>query len=343
MARKKSAHYVQLSELPHEFEIKKYDVCLEWDLGMWAANLARRITFKMQFDDDVAYNSRLHSVPTRGQKQYEEMLAEIPINFFADPEVIDTPYVEDGETIANYPFEARARRVGDVSTLEYLAAHELFLDPAFEKYTKDYNLIDKGLRHVTAEGVFDSYAALSGSEDEAQQWLTKKQAYLRLLNTPEWEISPDDSAAPAIESWLPPIAHVYPFALAKIDLEASDSELIEDFARWLDHARATRGVQQASGLFGAAEVERWAEYRVLAYIDLQLWLQTIGKSITQPVLGDILYPDLYGQSRESRIQKTIPAYAADLMNPRVVRAMQSQYLKAESDKRAAIPESKSRK
>ncbi|QHP92036.1 hypothetical protein EXE55_14415 [Burkholderia glumae] len=339
MARKPNSEYVKLTDLPDVFDITKYDVCSNWSLGMWAANLGRRIAFKNQFAEEITFGSLKHSVPDRGNKSHKDMMHQIPIDYLSDPETDPEPFDIDGDRLFNLPFSSHARRVRDLTALEYFEPYTILNDPSFEKYATDYCMIDERLRHEFAGEAFDSLEAGSSSEEESQNWADQKQAYLRLTNTREWEIiatEEDENKSESMSELFP--IYTYPFALAKIDLEASDSDLIEDFIKWLREARATRNIQQAATAFTEIDMKKWAEFRVLAYIDLHLWLQTTNKSITQATLGNALYPDLYDSDRASRIQKTIPAYASSLMDPRVVRSMQAQYLKEEQDKKRQFPE-----
>jgi hypothetical protein len=85
-------------------------------------------------------------------------------------------------------------------------------------------------------------------------------------------------------------------------------------------------------------MQQWAKMRVLAYIDLTLWLMASEKQATQGVVGRTLFPDEFEIGLAERVRKVVSDYARTLMTPNVVRAMQSQFLKAEREKQKTVPE-----
>lgn len=236
--------------------------------------------------------------------------------------------------------KAYACRVRDVSCLEYLSAHEIFTNEAFAKYADAYRFLETLKIRFNADGTFERPTHWN-DEATRDEIAAKKDACLKFLtDTPEWQIEPSDTAAERPE--IPAFVQKYDdssFAFATVDLNASDDELADDFRKWLRHARETRGVRAAAREFSLNDMQKWADMRVLAYIDLQSWLLLTEQKATNAVLGRVLFPDEFDIGLDDRVRKVVADYAADLMSPHVVRAMQSQYLKAERETQNSAPES----
>ncbi|HEV3426022.1 MAG TPA: hypothetical protein VG105_19980, partial [Paraburkholderia sp.] len=216
-----ASKFIKFAEMPANFDVTKYAVCEDWDLGLWASNLAQRTVRK----------DCIQGAIESGDDKYLAMLREFCSSSFDDP-VLNYSIEQEGPLGMNgEPWSATAQRVRDLNCLEYLRAHELFSEDAFARYTLDY-------QHL--EYPFSPHPPIEPGH--------ARDAHERLVATPEWQMWKE--CATVAE----PAFSFSPFALASVDLNADDGELINDFRQWLSQARATRGIVPATEEFSAEKM-----------------------------------------------------------------------------------------
>lgn len=87
------------------------------------------------------------------------------------------------------------------------------------------------------------------------------------------------------------------YALLTIDLRASNDKLDADFRRWLNQARkiyrpASKNDDQRRNVTDVIK-DKWVRRRVLAYLDILLWLRINGKAVGQFPWHQFLFPNLH--------------------------------------------------
>ncbi|WP_186081416.1 DUF6387 family protein [Burkholderia gladioli] len=300
------ANRAKFSDLPKNFDIRKYDVCGGWDMGWWVANVAHRLVRRASIEG------------TASDKKYMDIMRQASLDAFDDPEL--NWGCTDEWPLYGIPggSPALARRVLEPTALDVLRSRELFEDEAFSGYTTAYE--------QAIQAVHPYQPGLHNPDAPDAQW----EAVHKLTETTEYQMMRECGDENYGNS---------PFALAKVDLMAPDSELVDDFKHWLAQARKDRGIEQTSDAFTSADLRLWTEMRVLAYLDLCIWAELHGVTINLNVMGLALFPDEFNIGLGERVRKVVAREARRLMNMETLRSMQSQYAKAEREKVKIIPDS----
>lgn len=300
-----ASKFVRSTDIPSNFSIAKYSMCEEWTLGQWSANLGHRLV-------------RRDSIVGIGlDTKYARIMQDATSEAFDDPELAWSWDEEGPVGLNGEPWPAYAQRVRDVTSFEYLRAREHFEEHEFKRYAESYN--------EAIVAVDPCYPWRENPDATDAQWDA-----VRFLNAAtDWSMHLDCMG----DNYEFP-----PFALAHVDLNASDGELIEDFQAWLTAARKSRKIEPATYAFSDRDREMWGKMRILPFIDLTLWAQARGLKISLPVMGRALFPDEFDVSLEDRVRKVVADYAERLMNPRVIRAMHSQAMKSERKSINRVPE-----
>lgn len=104
-------------------------------------------------------------------------------------------------------------------------------------------------------------------------------------------------------------------AWLEVDLSCSDIELNAAFAQWLKYKRGISDEDKKQkrreyklNEFSDATLRRWAEARVLEYLDIEAWNVLKGNDITNRLYGEILFPE-YRDKRDNT------AYINDKVKP----------------------------
>lgn len=78
-------------------------------------------------------------------------------------------------------------------------------------------------------------------------------------------------------------------AVAIVDLNATDSVVVSAFKLWLKQARAAATHKTATR--NRPNTDRWAEYGLLPYLDLQIWCIEVGCRISEEDMATALRPN----------------------------------------------------
>ena len=105
-----------------------------------------------------------------------------------------------------------------------------------------------------------------------------------------------------------------------VTLHASDEEIKADFATWLDHARAVFRKPAPSKRLRQADIEKWATFMVLPYLDLQIWAKSVDSKIPYALMGKVLFPDAFDYDPTERVRRTTKPLADYLMQESVLEA-----------------------
>ncbi len=300
-----ASKFVKSSDLPCNFDIYKYLQCEQWTLGQWSANLVQRSVRR----DSIA-GANL-------DPKYARIMQDATSEAFDDPEIAYSWDEEGPVGVNGEPWPAYAQRVRDVTSFEYLRAHEHFEEHEFRSYAESYH------EAVLAVDPFCSWRENPDATDA--QW----DAFRFLSSATDWSMH---------RECLGEDYQFSPFALAHVDLNASDGELVDDFRTWLAAARKSRNIQPATDAFSDRDRELWGKMRILAFIDLTLWAQARDLKISLPVMGRALFPDEFDVGLEDRVRKVVTDYAEKLLDSRVIRAMHSQAMKSERKSVDRVPD-----
>ncbi|WP_426992078.1 DUF6387 family protein [Methylomonas sp. CM2] len=93
-------------------------------------------------------------------------------------------------------------------------------------------------------------------------------------------------------------------AILSVGLHATDEHIIQDFKIWLAKTRKLLAKASAKRVFTNADFSEWTEYKILPYLDLQIWSIYSGSRITQAMIGNAIFPDELDVDTTERIRKT---------------------------------------
>ncbi len=93
-----------------------------------------------------------------------------------------------------------------------------------------------------------------------------------------------------------------------IDLNVSDDQLVDDFKKWLGSARKRLAYPERKRNFTENVFLMWRRFKVLPYIDLQMWALKFGFKYSQDTLADFLFDprDMIGKET---VRKTTRKHA----------------------------------
>lgn len=114
-----------------------------------------------------------------------------------------------------------------------------------------------------------------------------------------------------------------------VDLNAPDTLLLDDFKAWLAGKRKTRKSSAPKRLISSADIQGWCRYRVLAFIDIDLFCHFTDTEISHATLGNILFPEDYDVDLPERIRKVVKPMAERIMNSEFVSSIDEQAARAE--------------
>ncbi|MFJ5387331.1 DUF6387 family protein [Pectobacterium sp. CHL-2024] len=105
---------------------------------------------------------------------------------------------------------------------------------------------------------------------------------------------------------------------AEVDLNASDSILIEAFKNWLPHARELHSNVFSEdnvvikNKFKKSLIKKWKDLRVLAYLDMKILADYFSQHPTMKQYADCLYFDQYDIDITEKVRKTLIPIVNDI-------------------------------
>lgn len=94
--------------------------------------------------------------------------------------------------------------------------------------------------------------------------------------------------------------------LIQVDLNETDTLLVDEFKRWLEKTRLENNIK-STHVLSPARLKKLYQHRVLQYLDVYLWARLKGLKITQKQFGLIIFPDDRSGDQASLIRKnTVP-------------------------------------
>lgn len=190
---------------------------------------------------------------------------------------------------------------------------------------------DRTVSDATEDWLFINTPFCDGIRDAHDRWLKDmnnadlEPQYPDQLNEPLWQF----------------IRGVYinnDVFSVNVNVSGSNDQIIADFTEWLTGMRESTAsktpVKQATEL----DMRNWATYKVLAYIDLDIFCRLMHSKISQATLGEMLFPNETGVDFTERIRKVVAPMEKKLMDSSFIDAIDIQVSKAERKKQKTIPE-----
>ncbi len=119
----------------------------------------------------------------------------------------------------------------------------------------------------------------------------------------------------------------------RININATDEQLISDFKGFLDEVRkivllpkrtTARGKTFGRKNFTSADFRKWSSLQILAYLDLTAWARFTNKQLTHHMLGEVLFPNEYDVDLTERVTKTVKPLAEFLTSRSGIEALAAQ-------------------
>ena len=139
--------------------------------------------------------------------------------------------------------------------------------------------------------------------------------------TPPSEQPPREMRRAAVAATIENELNEFGASLLLVDLHAPDDLILASVKALLPKLRARRRTPKRLKRFTAADFDRWATARVLAYADLMQWNRAEGQAPTDLEAAQILFPE---DPNPERIRKTTRPLAVSLLSIRTVSALKAQ-------------------
>lgn len=175
----------------------------------------------------------------------------------------------------------------------------------------DVSKYKRTIQSVRDTNFFDLHMAASGNEE-----------IKKLINSPDDSFDFNKSDSLIISR---PKSSVYMNrAMLTIDLSATDEQLTNDFNDWLKSHRLTTNSRVREKRFSSKDFSKWINFRILPYLDLTLIADAEDKTLTQNMLGRILFPDEYNVDLTERIRRSVKPIAEQLLEKKVLESLHIQ-------------------
>jgi hypothetical protein len=115
-------------------------------------------------------------------------------------------------------------------------------------------------------------------------------------------------------------------ANVKIDLTATNEQIIGDFKHWLTEYRKATGYESEKKNFTDKDLLKWRTLKLLPYIDLMLSKKIECKEITQTAIADLIFADVDFPGAVESLRKTTRPKAQWLLSNETLAAIKSQLL-----------------
>ncbi len=112
-------------------------------------------------------------------------------------------------------------------------------------------------------------------------------------------------------------------AYVRFDISAPLSILLEQFRAAVVEKKKLYGISKTVAGYVEKDVEKWADLKILAFLDLAAWYEVEGKFPSDQALGLMLYPDELQVSLDERIRKVVKPLAARLISPLVIESIRN--------------------
>lgn len=307
----------RVQDLPEWFDLEKYRGCEEFGAIEWFEQLSCRQDMLFGNPDYPDQRGTFNGEPAGEQikanwrRMWRAVLAQTVAELRADPLGYprryghEEPELRAAEIVAN----PSSRPVSGVTfgwvkleaqrALDFpgIFADWLDRDEALESQADGWNMIHEAIGHDQ-----DLLARLHGPSPITDEMLKRMTGAHR-------QTAPAGYYGMAYPNEVP-VTIAAPHALARVDLSAPDSVLMEGFEVWLAEARAARGIDR-DRRFHRPNFGNWVRYGLLPYLDLLIWSMETDTEITWDVMAAVCRPHAVGGGEPMR--KTVGLLAGNLM------------------------------
>ena len=106
-----------------------------------------------------------------------------------------------------------------------------------------------------------------------------------------------------------------------VDLDCSDVDIKNDFSLYLEQVRTYTGIESKKTHITPRELEKLQDYSILPYMDLMIWSEVEGRSITDNVILSALFNEDYiNATGDPFIRQTLKPFYKRI-NSRFIRAL----------------------
>ena len=123
-----------------------------------------------------------------------------------------------------------------------------------------------------------------------------------------------------------------------VDIAATDEQLILDFKEWLSKKREVTCIRPPSKNLSEKDMNEWIKHRVLALIDIDIFCLYTNTTISNAVVGALLFPEEFDVDLSERIRKVVRPLARTLTAHGFIGALDNQLAVAERKRKKTIPD-----
>jgi len=112
-------------------------------------------------------------------------------------------------------------------------------------------------------------------------------------------------------------------AFVFVQLAAPDEVIVGHFRSWLAASRKKFAQLDQSPVakFSEADLRRWAQHRVLGYLDLVIFAKVAGVDLTNYKIGTLLFPDITDVDLTEKVRKSTAPLAMELISSAMLIAL----------------------
>lgn len=272
-----------VKELPSWYSLKKYEGLSGLDAAGWYELLLLRQQYLFWFRSGS--QERYKNEQFKGKDFFYHTLAQSrndPLFFLTDE---TQTLLMGGSRLASLR-----------SDKQYFSKHENAISPLTLRHLYHNESRLKGTTRerlrTWADSIYGDFGQIEFTDELKQE--------------SEWARSfVDDPIYEAFEKQgeeIPPYQKMRGHDFVRIDLTVPDKILIEQFANYLRRVRKGNPDIKLANSFKCPEYEKWIEYAILPYLDLQIWEIENNFSIPYRVFADAIFSD--GDLGEEMIRKT---------------------------------------
>jgi len=114
--------------------------------------------------------------------------------------------------------------------------------------------------------------------------------------------------------------------MINVDLNAPDKLLVDEFKKWLHLTRDDLGIKPPkTSAYTQQDYDAWYSKKLIPYLLLYTWHQTLNIKVAFHEYGKILFPDEFNVDLSEKIRKTIHPQALDLLSTATIYSLEVQY------------------
>ncbi len=302
----------RVADLPSWFDLSNYEESSDLDLSGWLHELQRRWLMKYQIS-----------------LAKETKLIRDDLSFY-----LDLPQPPSGEKLDLRPIFAAlfAKPINNDSLRGLILKHsEDLRHVQFLSVGHTFELAD--LVRESVEG--DPFKQAWSKLDQRKLSSDEREQATKLIDTPVNEVA--RAAESRHSKWLRTISGRYDQISVTIDITAPYKVLVEDFKVWLTLAREQLSMSPPPRKFTRRHFKKWSDYQILPYLDLNIWSNQEGVTITNNLMGEAIFPHEDEVDTTEKVRQTIAPLAEKLVSTEIIYSLaaQEQAEKLENETKSA--------